>query len=251
MKTLVAIGCSHTKGAELYNGLAHHLENENLSFAKSLADKLGYNYINLSLNGGSNDYIFRTTVEFFTQNINHINDYAFLIGWSSCNRLELHYHDDEDLSTYSLSSTPVLDKKYIPVVAGMNTKNLQSNRWESLVANYVDLLINQTQGSEKLANYAYVLQNLFEKHNVNYLMFNTINEIFTTPSNEATIKLLNTETYIEPFEHNFAFFWYCKNILGYQDVTAYGHHKKPAHDDWAEYLYSKITLSNKDWLSEK
>ena len=251
MKTLVAIGCSHTKGAELYNGLAHHPENENLSFAKYLADKLGYNYINLSLNGASNDYIFRTTTEFFTQNIENINDYAFLIGWTSCNRLEMHYHDDEDFSTYGLLELPVFDKKYIPIVAGMDTHNLQSKRWTRMVEDYMDIIINQTQGADKLSNYAFMLQNLFEKNSINYLMFNTINELYTTPSNSATIKLLNNKKYVNLYDADYAFYWFCKKKLGFNDLTKLGHHKKPAHDGWAEYLYSQIMRSKNDWFTEK
>lgn len=236
MKTLVAIGCSHTAGAELYDELAHHPENKNLSFAKRIADQLGYNYINLSSNGASNDYIFRTTIEFFTRNIDNINDYVFLIGWTSCYRVELHYTTEDEFETYALKEADVRDKQYISVVPNMYTSSIQNKRIRELVDNYIDILINRTQGLDKLANYAFSLQNLFEKFNIKYLMINTIQELGVTPSNEALIKLLNTERYLNPTEHIHTFFWYCKNVLNFTDLTKFGHHRTPAHDAWANYL---------------
>jgi hypothetical protein len=236
MKTLVAIGCSHTGGAELYDGLAHHPENKNLSFAKTIADSLGYNYINLSANGASNDYIFRTTIEFFTKNIENIHNYVFLLGWTSCNRLELHYHDNDNYETYALTQVPVTDTQYIPIVSNMFTGQILDTRIRNMVETYTDVLINQTQGADKLTNYAYVLQNLFKYHNIKYIMFNTITELYQTKSNESALKLLNLKFYLQPFESDYAFYWYCKKKLGYTELSKYGHHKKPAHDAWAHYL---------------
>jgi hypothetical protein len=236
MKTLVAIGCSHTAGAELYDELAHHPENKNLSFAKRIADHLGYNYLNLSSNGASNDYIFRTAIEFFTNNIDNINDYVFLIGWTSCYRAELHYTEEDDFETYALKEVDVRDKQYIPVVLNMSTKGIPDTRIKKLVDEYSDILVNKTLGMDKLANYAFSLQNLFEKFNVKYLMFNTINELASTPSNQATIKLLNTERYINPTEHTYTFYWHLYYRLNFTDLTKWGHHRKPAHDAWANYI---------------
>lgn len=236
MKTLVAIGCSHTAGAELYDELAHHPENKNLSFAKYIADQLEYNYINLAANGASNDYIFRTAIEFFTNNIDNVNDYVFLIGWTSCYRTELHYSSEENFETYSLKDVDVYDKQYIPVVLNMYTPAIHSKRIKELVDNYVDILVDATQGMDKLANYAFTLQNLFEKFNVKYLMFNTIHELRYTPSNRTTISLLDTERYIVPAESKYTFFWYCNKTLNFTDLTKFNHHRKPAHDAWANYI---------------
>ena len=62
-RNFYVIGCSHTSGCELEGaGIGHNTDfNLENSFAAQLGKKMGYNVINLSFPGGSNDSIFRMT----------------------------------------------------------------------------------------------------------------------------------------------------------------------------------------------
>ena len=59
---LVANGCSHTAGAEIEFPMQGKCYDK--AWPKHLADLWGYDYTNLSISGGSQKRIIRTTIEF-------------------------------------------------------------------------------------------------------------------------------------------------------------------------------------------
>lgn len=246
MKTLVAIGCSHTAGSELYNGKGDCIENRNLSYAKKVADKLGYNYINLGLNGGSNDYIFRSTIEFVNKNIENIDNYVFLIGWTSAPRIELRFDDENDYLFARHSDIDFYDKKYVAITAGTDASLFEDRRFGKLTKKYNDILMEDVFTSDKFANYAFSLQSIFELYKVKYFMFNTLHGQRETKNNKKTIEsLVKNPRYYKATDHDNTFFFYCRDVLGYTEITKYWHHKQPAHDAWGEIIYER----SKQWLS--
>jgi len=100
--TLLAVGCSHMAGSEIegpgYTGRSKI--NTNKAWAGLLAKHFNLNYINLSVPGGSNEYIQRTIVEFVSNWITEKRDPKKLfvvVGWSTNERMEFtwkgqHYH---------------------------------------------------------------------------------------------------------------------------------------------------------------
>jgi len=245
MKTLVANGCSHTSGSELYEGLGECLENRNLSYAKKVADNLGYDYVNIAINGGSNDYIFRSTIEFINNNLKNIQDYVFLIGWTSSLRIELRYSNRNIHLFNRNSNIDFYDKKYIPITPNTSISLFEDKRFGKMIQKNKDLIIEDTFCSDKFANYAFGLQSIFEAYNIKYFMFNTIHGQQKTGNNKATIKNLSKNPkYYKPLDHDDTFFFYCKDVLGYTDLTSYWHHKQDAHNAWSEILYER----SKEWL---
>jgi lysophospholipase L1-like esterase len=76
---LYTIGDSFTYGVELG-------EPEKQAWPRLVADRLGYELVNLANPGASNDYIIRTTVEFLKT---HSPDVA-IIAWTTPHRLEIN-----------------------------------------------------------------------------------------------------------------------------------------------------------------
>lgn len=243
--TLVAIGCSHTAGSELYQGLGEHPENRKLAYSKKIADRLGLDYINLAVNGGTNDYIFRTTIEFINNNIRDIHNYRFLIGWTSSLRIELRYHEDDSYLHFRHEKLDFYDKKYIQITSGMTPDLLEDKGIKGIVKKYKVDLLERVFCADKFANYAFSLQSIFELYNIKYFMYNTIHGQELTKNNKKTIKTLSRNPrYYKPTDHEDTFFFYCRDKLGFTDITQYWHHKQPAHDAWANVLYERCNL----WL---
>lgn len=238
MTILVANGCSNTAGAELYNGIAEHPENRKLSYVNKLANRLGLEHINLAINGGSNDYIFRSTIEFINNNLKSISDYCFLIAWTSAQRIELRYHNDDAYFYYN--APKFYDNKYVQITSGMDHNALTGRRIRNLIKNHKIDLLEIDFCSDKFANYAFSLQSIFELYNIKYFMYNTIHGQSTTKNNKKTIsRLIKNPRYYKPTDSKETFFFYCRDDLGFTDLTKWYHHKQPAHDAWADILYER------------
>lgn len=243
--TLVAIGCSHTSGSELYNGVSEHPENRKLAYPKKIADKLGMDYINIAINGGSNDYIFRSTIEFINNNLRDIQNYRFLIGWTSSLRIELRFHDEDDHIFFRHYDMDFYDKKYIPITSGLTHDQVEDRGIRGIVKKHNVDLLDYVLCTDKFANYAFSLQSIFELYNIKYFMHNTIHGQEITKNNKKTVKqLIRNPRYYMPTDNTETFYFYCKDKLGFTDITKYHHHKQPAHDAWSEILYERCKL----WL---
>lgn len=239
MKTLVAIGCSHTAGAELYKGYGDHPKSKELSFAASLAKGLGLEYINLAQNGASNDYIYRNSIKFINENIDNIEEYFFLVGWTSAWRFELRYRDDE--CHKHNNGNYVLDPKYVPCSPNMWLENIQESRMKKLVTKFSDILTEPTLTYDKMATFAWSLQQVFKSLNIKYYMINTVHSIPNTTSNMHIIKNLDIDNFYEPQNNDVTFYNYCTNELNIK-VSKYYHLPQLAHDEYSKILLQRINL---------
>lgn len=239
MKTLVAIGCSHTAGAELYKGISDHPKSKDLSFASIVAKELNMHYINLAQNGASNDYIFRNAIKFINQNINHINDYFFLIGWTSALRFELRYKDEDNY--VHNKGQYVIDSKYVPCSPSMWLDNIQEHRMKKLVTKFSDILAEPSMTYDKMATFAWSLQQVFNSLNIDYLMFNAIHSIPVTASTEHLVNNIDTRYFHEPQNDDITFYNYCTDTLKIQPNRFY-HLPQNAHDEFAKILLQRISL---------
>lgn len=239
MKTLVAIGCSHTAGAELYKGISDHPKSKELSFASIVAKELDMHYINLAQNGASNDYIFRNSIKFINEHIDCINDFFFLIGWTSAWRFELRYRDDDPYEHNK--GHHVIDPKYIPCSPSMWLDNIQELRMKNLVTKFSDILAEPSMTYDKMATFAWSLQQVFKSLNIKYLMFNAIHSIPVTTSTEHLVKNIDTRYFHEPQNDSITFYNYCTNTLKNQPNQFY-HLPQPAHNEFAKILLQRISL---------
>lgn len=102
LKYLLAVGCSHFAGSEINGHLQPPARYDEIkkSVPGRIAEDLQLHYRNLSVAGGSNGYIFRTTIDWVTRYLEQGRDPAELlvvVGWSTDERLEFtwedtHYH---------------------------------------------------------------------------------------------------------------------------------------------------------------
>jgi hypothetical protein len=83
MKKLLVSGCSVTHGAELYNQFMHP-ENVKLSYSQHLAEKLGYELINVALSASSNEYIFHSLIQELKNNQEIV---SVVVMWTTTGRL--------------------------------------------------------------------------------------------------------------------------------------------------------------------
>ncbi len=90
MKTLLAFGCSNTRGAEAIHDYDTKLEDDNINinhaYPKYVAELLGYSYHNLAMNGVSNQQIASKVFETLST-ISNVEDVFVLIGWTDDDRI--------------------------------------------------------------------------------------------------------------------------------------------------------------------
>jgi len=232
-KTVVGIGCSHVSGCMIDGRLGDSPDNRNKSFTAQIAKRLGYNHINLGLNGGSNQYIFRVASQFLSDHIDNIQDYFFVIGWSGATRLEFRYSNDNSFEHAMHPES--MDKKYIPFSLG--STEFFRHPYTRLIKQYAPDILEPTMLHDHWAAYALNLQTLFEAKGVNYIMCNTVESLKETQNNGGILKLLNTEKYYSPFETKDCFVEYA---LPRYKKTPCWHFPMPAHADWAKKICKEL-----------
>ncbi len=91
---LVANGCSHTAGAEIEFPMQGECFDK--AWPKHLANMWGYNHTNLSISGGSQKRIIRTTIEFIGNYLiegKDLKDLFVIVLWPGPYRTELYIPD--------------------------------------------------------------------------------------------------------------------------------------------------------------
>ena len=83
MKKLLVSGCSVTHGSGLYTQFMHP-ENVKLSYSQHLADKLGYELINVALSAASNEYILHSLMHELKNNEEIA---SVVVMWTTTGRL--------------------------------------------------------------------------------------------------------------------------------------------------------------------
>jgi len=240
MKTLVAVGCSHTAGAEI-DGNTTSFYNRQNCFAAQLAKKLGYNYINVSVNGASNQFIHRKVIEYITNYMENPKEVFFLIGWTSSERMELRYSENNDFEY--LNFADLEDRKYFPFTSGTHKKIILDDKMKKL-NKFTDILFDYHLKENERATLAYSTQQTLKSLEIPYFMFNSCNGIERTEYTGAIIDKLDRTNYYEPDNGDYAYFPYCKFVLKHENFAPYWHHFKPAHDDYTNVLYSILKERN-------
>ena len=193
MKYLVAFGCSHTNGSMLDGKNSASEYNVRKGFPGMLAKRHGYELINISKPGGSNQHIFRTVLDFINNHMDNQNEYLFLINWTGANRIELRYPEKNDLHKY-VHYGDHLDFKSVPFTVGIKPSIYTYKPIVHLIK-YIPYLFNDDMMFDKWATYAYSLQCVLKKNNIRYLMSNTCEGLKSTEYNANIINKLDTLHY--------------------------------------------------------
>lgn len=193
MKYLVAFGCSHTNGSMLDGRNSASEYNVRKGFPGMLAKRHGYELINISKPGGSNQHIFRTVLDFINNHMDNQNEYLFLINWTGANRIELRYPEKNDLHKY-VHYGDHLDFKSVPFTVGIKPSIYTYKPIVHLIK-YIPYLFNDDMMFDKWATYAYSLQCVLKKNNIRYLMSNTCEGLKSTEYNANIINKLDTLHY--------------------------------------------------------
>ena len=279
-KIFLSFGCSHTAGSEI-DGRGDSDYNRQHSYGAKLAEKFGYDeHLNFAICGGSNQRTFVLTTQVINEIIHNetslipYNDaeYFLLIGWTSLNRFELRYSDDNEY-IYKLcgAAGEKVDQKLIPTCIGMspqliNEKDLQRT------AEFIPYITNPIIMADYLASFAFSVQQLCDIHGIKYYMFNAIENFHKTdgahpkftkdqnkdivshlefqnyrPGNLNIYKHLDRTRYYHPDSYELNYYRWCTNVKGHSNKSnKYWHLGEEAHQDWADHIYPEIVNAYPD-----
>lgn len=220
-------GDSHSAGAEITpNFLDNESMNKSMAFGATLANSLGFEYINEASSGASNYKIIRTAEEFLSKE--HNDDIFVIIGWSTWEREEwLHDGEYYQITSSGTDQLPVeLQQQYKEWVVNMSPVECQRRmlRWHSTIYDF----------HQKLT-----------ARKINHLFFNTymdfsqitnkqlFDESFVPPYPEPVFW---NHCYVNPYNSSNTYFYWLQN-RGFKPATEKSfHYKKDAHDAWANFL---------------
>lgn len=237
MTTLVAVGCSHMAGSELDGINTEGIYNRQNCFAAKIAKQLGFDYVNLSVSGSSNQFIHRRTIEFLTTYAQSNEDYFYLIGWTSPLRMELRYSENNDYIYNSLAD--YVDKKFIPFTSGTD-KNLFLDHRMKKLTKFVDVLFEENLKDIEYATLVYSLQETLKNNKCKYFMINSCIGINPISYNMSIINKIDKRYFYNPTDNQSSFFEICKNVFNYKNYSLRWHHYEPAHADYSIFLLDLI-----------
>lgn len=240
----LVVGCSHSAGSEI-DGTSDSEYNRDNAFGSRLSKMLGYEPINISLNGSANSGIARSVLQWMTEFYDPNEMELFVcIGWSESSRLEIPlmcdytqgnlavpWFDDSANSFWRINfgweGTTDEEKEIVP-------------RYKKFMAENPIILENMS------ATNVLMLQYMFKSLNIPYVMCNTMH-MFTKYDHFTSFlvdQIDQTSYYDLRSEQDNAFYWKYKH-LGYDNPKAkYWHHSEEPHRLYAEELYKFIGGKN-------
>lgn len=242
MTTLVTIGCSHSAGSMIDGRNGTSWYNKQHSFGGLLAKKFGMNHYSLGVPGGSNQYIYRSTIRFINNYMHEHDDYIFLLGWTSTNRIEMRYPEKSPYTHKIVGD--FLDLKYVPFTVGTDTSLWHTNELKAM-DRLTPLIFYEKQLETDWAVYAYTLQELLKYNKLKYYMFNTCHDLPINNDNRDIVQALDTDYYHNPTDFDSSMLqWGLRQ--GFEKTPCW-HLKADGHAAWAEHLEN--LMSEKDLLS--
>lgn len=178
---LLANGCSFTYGHQTPRDKNNQiLPPMSIAWPAQLNDKFD-DVTNLSLGGGSNDRIVRTTIDFCESN--DMSDYIVIIQWTSQYRKEVYNKSINDyvgLTTYIDYPNQILNnvpKSSLTMICDLEVKN--NDKFVDAATQEMLYLWSTTDYKIHLLKNILTLQNYFLKHNIKFY--------FTTMSPEEHV----------------------------------------------------------------
>lgn len=202
-------GDSHSAGTDLTD--------PSKAWPQVLADRLGFQLVNESKAGASNDRILRTASDYLSH-VDRRNVFA-IIGWTSWEREEWQ-----------------LGRLYYDVNAGGH-----DTMPAELVEKYKDWVTKQgpdeqSRKSKHTQDQLHRLHRSFKDRYLRHLFFNAV-----MPFQHNLIDPVKLDwhgNYLGPYENDLSYYWYLKNH-GWKH-TANNHYTEEAQAVWADVLYNYI-----------
>ena len=263
---LISLGCSHTAGSETL-GVGDSDEQRQLSYGAKIAEKWNYQHLNYAQCGGSNHRIFDQFCTIMSDiesgygyyaPIREDYNYFFLIGWTSLNRLDMRYkQEDENEWKQAGDYGARADNKYIPATVGTNPlmlKDKEIRKAFDMAYVWADDVI----AANRLAAYIYAIQGMMAISPYKYYMFNAIENYYDTHlsnppkpyqditfppfvGNQKIYYTIDDKYYYKPMDKHFNYYRWCTEVKGHAPKSqTYWHLGEQAHIDWAEHIYPEI-----------
>ena len=263
IKTLVVNGCSWTAGNELEqdpkfdtiikkNGLAKQDPNDPinwnfidangntastyddiydlLNWAGCLKEKLGIEeLINLSMGGGSNSRILRTTIDYvMSMTPKQCQETMIVIGWTLSDR------DEINIGNYWHRWNTAQPFKMI-VDRGLITDDL-IEKVNKIHEDYILYILNENASIKRYFQHSYLLANLLENLGITYFFFNALPAWWpnTYVENDFGVNLVWHNNQRTILSNNDCMYNFIKNNA--LPKGQYGHPLAEAHSEWANYL---------------
>ena len=262
MRKLVVIGDSWTYGSEIRDPKlpkeVNDWDSQNDEYRlpriwpTKLTKLLGFDEcINLSYPAASNDRSVRVLMNWLTQEYfskNKSTDEIFVIvGLTSPERKDFYYKDEDNNDSFWMTMWPMWKHDYLqkPI-----------NKFADM---YVRYFWNQEEYANRYVNQLFQLQNLFEKYNIKYLMFQAFYQStqigFRDWKDNPYIRNYNSTVdkliwdMIDPIKfvnkedeiHSFHNYIVNRDISEDKKVSLLDMHpSETGHTWWSEYLYEYI-----------
>lgn len=165
-------GCSYTKGSEL-EGIDHDCEyRDRHRYSHVISERLEKTYDNISVAGNSNDRIVRETLEWF--NAGNTCDLA-IIQWTEISRVEY-------ISPYAKHPVHFNPQFVITNWGDKDMRKIKKDYEETQLAHehFYKHYYNTMMGIYNFYKNLYVLEQFFEKNNINHYMIKLSPTIFSS-----------------------------------------------------------------------
>jgi hypothetical protein len=245
-KIALIAGCSQSAGSEI-DGNQDSRYNRDHSFGNLLANKLGYEPVNIAVSGSTNAGIARSIQLWFKEHYDSPTMEVFVIvGWTEGSRIEV---PSRQFGQDYRSSNP--DSDWYDITAG-NYYRLNfswdgdNDEQRSVVAPHKRYMVdNPIIVETNSINQILLIQYFLKSLNIEYVMSHTMH--LCTPNRYLSyyLDLVDRSRYYElDADDQTSFYWKYRN-LGYTNEKAkYWHHGEEPHRLHAEALYTFIKENN-------
>lgn len=247
MKKIALIaGCSHSAGSEI-DGTEDSQSNRDRSFGSLLAKKLGYEPVNIALNGATNSGISRSILMWFAEHYNPDEMDVFVcVGWTESSRLEVparlrpgYYNDGNASAAWYDSSANSFMRVNFGWEGGNDEERQMLPPYHRFMAENQDML--EIWSSKDILLIEYFLKS----KNLPYVMCNTmhmfdLHRCFASFTQYLINQIDDTRYYKPLATQDESFYWKYKNLGHTNDKAKYWHHGEIPHIMYAEELYTFV-----------
>jgi hypothetical protein len=241
-------GCSHSAGSEI-DGTPDSDYNRDNSFGSLLCKQLGYEPVNISLNGSTNSGIARSILEWFTQHYDSESMDVFVcIGWTESSRLEIPKLCDYRQNNNAAAWFDMSANNFWRINFGWegNTEEERTTLppYQRFMADN-PLMLELWTATDVL-----MIQYMLKSYNIPYVMTNTMHMFQPSEYFTSTLvdKIDETCYYNLKTDQEHSFYHKYKN-MGYTNPKAvYWHHNEEPHRLYAEELYNFVRNIKNDLI---
>lgn len=241
---MLVAGGSDPAGSEI-DGNEDSSYNRNHAFGNLLAKKMGYEPVNIALNGSTNTSIARSVLEWFYENFDPKTQKVFVVvGWSESARMEVPV----DWPTWYEESNPSADwfsktsRDYLRINMGWKGS---LEREIPIIAYHQEFMARNTELLEIVsANSVLQLQYFFKQHRVEYLMCNTLHMFTRSKHLNFYLDKIDSTRYINFDNNDECFYWKYQKEGHTNPKAKYWHHGEEPHRLYAEKLFQFVKDNN-------